>query len=153
MSSGGMYGAALRTDDPQYLEESFSGSQAYARTKRMQVALARSWADELADDGTTVHSMHPGWVDTPGVAAYLPKFRAVTLPFMRTPDQGADTMVWLAAAPLPSDSSGRFWHDRQTRSTGYGRSGVDLDDAHRQELWDYCNLATNIQPGTVPSSS
>ncbi|MDQ3627319.1 MAG: hypothetical protein M3419_00550 [Actinomycetota bacterium] len=46
-----------------------------------------------------VHSMHPGWVDTRGVSRYLPIFRAATLPFMRSPAQGADTLVWPVASP------------------------------------------------------
>ena len=50
MSSGGMYTQSLPTDDPEYLDGRYSGVTAYARTKRMQVALtpilARRWAGQ-----------------------------------------------------------------------------------------------------------
>ena len=49
------------------------------------------------------HSMHPGWADTPGVADALPGFRRVMGPVLRTPAQGADTIVWLAGA-APDDA-------------------------------------------------
>ena len=94
MSSGGMYAQRL-TDDVEFRDDSYSGTAAYARTKRMQVVLAHMWAYRLADAGVAVHAMHPGWVDTPGVRTYLSTFRALTRPVIRTADQGADTLVWL----------------------------------------------------------
>ena len=45
------------------------------------------------------HAMHRGWADTPGIRSGLPGFAKVMGPILRTPDQGADTAVWLAAAP------------------------------------------------------
>ena len=89
----------------------YNGVRAYARTKRMQVVLADSWARRLAGTDIRVESMHPGWVDTPGVAESLPRFRAVTRPLLRDVVDGADTAVWLVAT-RPSPSRGHFWHDR-----------------------------------------
>ena len=48
----------------------------------------------LPEDGVD-RRMHPGWVDTPGVRTFLPTFRALTRPVIRTPEQGTDTLVWL----------------------------------------------------------
>ena len=36
-------------------------------------------------------------------------------PFLRTPAQGADTLVWLAADDTALESNGRFWLDRRPR--------------------------------------
>ena len=95
----------LVTDDLEYLKSEYKGVTAYARTKRMQVVLAGEWAKR----GKNASSAHPGWVDTPGIADSLPLFKTLTRPILRTPEQGADTFVWLAGAEVPS---GRFWHDR-----------------------------------------
>ena len=111
VSSGGMYTQKLRADDLQYRDGEYSGTTAYARTKRMQVVLAEEWAD--GSHGTVVHSVHPGWVDTPGVADSLPTFKSVARPIRNYAQQGADTFVWMAAAAEPVHSSGRFWHDRR----------------------------------------
>jgi hypothetical protein len=54
----------------------------------MQVVLGELLADDLAGDGVVVvvvHSMHPGWADTPGVASSLPGFHRLTGPLLRTP--------------------------------------------------------------------
>ena len=67
VSSGGMYSSPLVVDDLEY-RHGYNGVRAYARTKKMQVVLADSWARRLAGTDVRVESMHPGWVDTPGVA-------------------------------------------------------------------------------------
>ena len=145
MSSGGMYGQPLRDDDPEYRHGDYSGTTAYARTKRMQVVLASMWAGELVSDGIAVHSMHPGWVDTPGVRTNLPTFRALTRPIIRTPAEGADTMVWLVASDAAQEHPGQFWHDRAPRPTHYlGRTREE--PGQRSHLWSFCSDAVGYAP-------
>lgn len=118
VSSGGMYSSPLVVDDLEY-RSNYNGVRAYARTKRMQVVLADAWARRLAGTDIKVESMHPGWVDTPGVAEYLPRFRVITRPLLRDLDDGADTAVWLVAT-RPASTPGHFWHDRAQRPTTFG---------------------------------
>ena len=118
VSSGGMYSTPLVVDDLESSQD-YNGVRSYARTKRMQVVLADSWARRLAGTGIRVESMHPGWVDTPGVAEYLPRFRVITKPLLREVADGADTAVWLVATRPPS-KPGHFWHDRAQRPTTFG---------------------------------
>lgn len=141
VSSGGMYAAGLRTDDPEYREDGYSGTKAYARTKRMQVVLAELLADDLAAEGVVVHSMHPGWADTPGVASSMPGFHRLTSPLLRTAEQGADTAVWLVAADEPGRSTGVFWHDRTPRPTHYLPGSGD-DPERRAALRRLCAAAS-----------
>ncbi len=120
VSSGGMY--TQRLDLGRLDRESiagahpdFDGVAAYALAKRAQVVLNGQWAERAATTGITFHAMHPGWVDTPGVQTSLPDFARIVGPWLRTPFQGADTMVWLATAREPLESNGRFWLDRHQR--------------------------------------
>ncbi|HEX7444533.1 MAG TPA: SDR family NAD(P)-dependent oxidoreductase [Acidimicrobiales bacterium] len=116
VSSGGMYTERLDVGrlDPGPPED-FDGVRAYAQAKRAQVVLNARWAERAATSGVTFHAMHPGWVDTPGVQTALPEFARLMGPLLRTPDQGADTMVWLATAREPLASNGQFWLDRHRR--------------------------------------
>jgi NAD(P)-dependent dehydrogenase (short-subunit alcohol dehydrogenase family) len=135
VSSGGMYAQRL---DPSDIDR--GGVGAYARTKRMQVVLAELWAQRLGPRGV-VHAMHPGWVDTPGLAAGLATFHRLTGPILRPPAEGADTIVWLTAADEPGRSSGRFWHDRRQRPTHYlARTRERASD--RDALWAACERLT-----------
>ena len=105
VTSGGMYTQGLHLDDLQWTAEPFHGHAGYARAKRAQVVLMREWARRSRREEFT--AMHPGWADTPGVSASLPGFARVMGPILRTPAQGADTIVWLAAAPASEVRSGR----------------------------------------------
>jgi NAD(P)-dependent dehydrogenase (short-subunit alcohol dehydrogenase family) len=135
MSSGGMYTQAVPAD-LQYRADRYRGAVAYARTKRLQVAFTPLLARRYAGDRITVHAMHPGWADTPGVAGSLPGFHRLTGPLLRTPAEGADTAVWLAAS-RPTPPSGRFWHDRGQRPTHYlPWRGDDPRAVHR--AWTEC---------------
>ena len=118
VSSGGMYSTPLVIYDLESRRD-YNGVRSYARTKRMQVVLADAWARRLAGSDVRVESMHPGWVDTPGVAEYLPRFRIITRPLLRAVADGADTAVWLVATRPPSQP-GHFWHDRAQRPTTFG---------------------------------
>lgn len=119
MSSGGMYSSRLVSDDVDFRSGDYNGVRAYARTKKMQVVLADAWARRLSGTEVRVESMHPGWADTPGVAKDLPTFRVITRPLLRTPEDAADTAVWLVAT-RPDSKPGHFWHDRAQRPTTFG---------------------------------
>lgn len=137
VSSGGMYTAKIDVDDLQSASGKFDGPDVYARTKRAQVILTEMWAERLLGSGVVVHAMHPGWADTPGVSSSLPNFHRLTRPFLRTPAQGADTIVWLGAADEPAGSSGGFWHDRRERPT-HRVPWTKESEADRERLWREC---------------
>jgi NAD(P)-dependent dehydrogenase (short-subunit alcohol dehydrogenase family) len=138
VSSGGMYAESLPVDDWESARASYSPKRLYARTKREEVVITEFLAERLRSRGVVVHSMHPGWADTEGVRRWMPLFRAITGPIIRTPEQGADTIVWLGASPEPAESTGLFWHDRRSRPTHY-RLGASPDSpADREALWRYC---------------
>jgi dehydrogenase/reductase SDR family protein 12 len=148
MSSGGMYTAGLTVSGLQMDEATYNGSKQYARAKRAQVTLNEMWAERFPDRSVVFHAVHPGWADTPGVVASLPTFHRLVGPLLRTPRQGADTMVWLAADDgEPLSTSGRFWLDRRVRSIhrlhSTGRSDTP---GRRQELWDWVMSASGWTP-------
>lgn len=117
VASGGMYLQPLDLGDLEFARPGYDGAKAYAQAKRGLVALTQLLANEWADAGIAVHAMHPGWADTPGVADALPGFKRVMQRWLRTPEDGADTMVWLAACPAAAARSGAFWLDRAPHTT------------------------------------
>lgn len=135
VTSGGMYTQALDLDDLGFERGDFSGPRAYARAKRAQTALIREWARRSRSTGIAYSVMHPGWADTPGLAATLPGFYGLMEPLLRTPEQGADTIVWLATRPDPMAGSGRLFLDRRPRP--FDRiPGTRLEAEDRRRLWD-----------------
>ena len=142
MSSGGMYTQKLPVDDIEYRTGKYRPAVAYARSKRIQVALTPLLARRWAAQSVMVAAMHPGWADTPGVATSLPAFRTLTGPVLRTAEQAADTAVWLTASS-PTPPSGEFWHDRAVRPTHYLPT-THYSDAELQRVWKYCLGAVGL---------
>lgn len=78
------------------------GYPAYRISKTALNAVTRIFANELTGTNILVNSVCPGWVKTDMGGANA----------TRTPEQGVDTIVWLAT--LPDDgATGGFFRDRQ----------------------------------------
>ena len=140
VASGGMYSEPLAVDRLELGPTDYDGTTAYARAKRAQVTLAELWGARLAPTEVVVHAMHPGWANTPGVERSLPTFRRVVGPLLRSPEEGADTLVWLGASDgAPLASTGGFWLDRRRRATHRLPSTRRADTAEeRAALWRWC---------------
>jgi NAD(P)-dependent dehydrogenase (short-subunit alcohol dehydrogenase family) len=137
VSSGGMYTRRLNLEDPNWTERDYDGVLAYAETKRAQVVLSELWAEALRGSSVIVSAMHPGWADTPSVKDSLPRFHRVTRNILRTPAEGADTVVWLAACPRTRLSTGRFFFDRDERRTHLLPFTRESEE-DRRALWELC---------------
>lgn len=114
VSSGGMYTQPLKVPELFDFDDAYDGVAHYAKTKRGQVALA-AWLDRDAEagDGVRFAAMHPGWADTPALQRAMPLFKRFTNPILRSPEQGADTIVWLAVCPIELwKAPDRFYFDR-----------------------------------------
>ncbi len=143
MSSGGMYSAGLSVSRLEMNEADYNGTEQYARAKRAQVTLNEMMA--ARHPNIAFHALHPGWVDTPGVDDALPGFAKVMGPLLRTPAQGADTLVWLASDDEPLSSNGKFWHDRRQRSIHKLPSTRSSDTPERRnKLWDWVTEVSGL---------
>jgi dehydrogenase/reductase SDR family protein 12 len=136
VSSGGMYTRRLDLSDPNWTKRDYDGVLAYAETKRAQVILSELWAEELRGSPISVNAMHPGWADTPSVESSLPRFHRITKNILRTPAEGADTVVWLAACPTLR-ATGRFFLDREERRT-HLLPFTRETEKDRRALWRLC---------------
>jgi NAD(P)-dependent dehydrogenase (short-subunit alcohol dehydrogenase family) len=135
VTSGGMYTQRVHMDDVEFEARSFDGTIAYAQAKRIQVALIREWARRYSRAGISFNAMHPGWADTPGLAESLPTFHRVMKPLLRTPQEGADTILWLATSAELQAPGGKLYLDRRARP--FDRAPYTrLSATDRAELWE-----------------
>lgn len=145
VSSGGMYTQRLDLEDVEWRERDYDGVTAYAQTKRMQVELTELLAERLRPLGVSVHAMHPGWADTRSVRDSLPRFHRVTQRILRTAEQGADTVVFLAAARRLDPETGAFWFDRAP-APRHLRPGTRATPADVAELWSRATREAGVDP-------
>jgi dehydrogenase/reductase SDR family protein 12 len=161
MSSGGMYSQRFDLGALDVGPDGYDGVVAYARAKRAQVVLAEAWASRFAPAQVASYAMHPGWVDTPGLAAGLPGFRTLMRPLLRNPDEGADTAVWLAAggpavaarATGTTPVTSGFFLDRHSRPDHRFPVTHPSGPGDPEELLAWCAARTGTEtpvPGARP---
>jgi retinol dehydrogenase-14 len=104
--------------DDLNLENGYTGWKAYAQSKLANVLFTYELARKLQGKRVTANCMHPGVVGTNifnnvrGVGGAIVRLFS---PFMRTPEKGADTIIWLASSPEVEGITGRYFIDRKDR--------------------------------------
>jgi len=118
-------------------ERRFAPMRAYGQAKLALVMSGYRLARQLEGSGVTVNALHPGIVATGIVDALIPRpLRPVMrlakpLLRLRTPEQGAQTIVNLAAAPELASITGKYFIDgREHRSPA-----VSYDPDLQDGLW------------------
>lgn len=106
----------LNLDDLQNLNN-FSVGLAYCGSKLANVLFTRALARRLKDDGIVAHAAHPGTVGSNFFTNFSEEAKSrLGGCAMLTPEQGADTLIWLATAEEPGHSSGGYFHQRAPRT-------------------------------------
>jgi dehydrogenase/reductase SDR family protein 12 len=133
VSSGGMYLQKLDLSDLLFEKRSYNKYTGYANAKRAQVILAKHFSEKYPQ--YLFSSMHPGWADTPGVSYSMPLFKKLLNKRLRSAEEGADTILWLATTH--DYPNGKFWFDRKLAKTTI----LNLNKSSEKEeefLWNYC---------------
>jgi retinol dehydrogenase 12 len=127
-------------DDLQKLETPYSYLRSTPPTMLARVLFTQELATRLEGTGVVANAVHPGLVaktrllqDTRG------PFKWITDTFGRTPEQGADTVMWLASAPETATVTGKMFAKRkEIRTPGQGS-----DPVARKRLWTESEKLTN----------
>jgi len=126
-------GAKLDFDDLQSTRK-YSPLAVYGRSKLANVLFTRALAKRLAGSAVTATCAHPGFVrsnfgrDMPSFSRAM--FGLVTR-FARSPEKGAETLVYLASSPEVEGASGGYYFDCKLTQP----AAVALDDAAAERLW------------------
>jgi retinol dehydrogenase 14 len=122
----------------------YRGFPVYGMTKLANIMFTYELAERLNGTGVAVNCLHPGSVGTnfgqnnKGIMALF--FRTFK-PFMRSPEQGADTLVWLASSPEVDGVSGKYFSDRKEIEA----KKVAYDRVARRRLWEISEELTGLK--------
>ena len=133
VSSGGMYLQKLDLSDFLFEKSAYNKYTGYANAKRAQIILSEMFSKIYPQ--YLFSSMHPGWADTPGVRSSMPLFRKLLNKRLRSAEEGADTILWLATTQ--DYPNGKFWFDRKEAKTTIFNLNKSTQ-IENQHLWDYC---------------
>lgn len=142
VSSAAHQGASMLFDDLQFAKR-YNGWQAYAQSKLANLLFTYELADRLQDSDITVNALHPGFVNTgfgqgdqslfTMVFGVLQKYIAIS------PEQGAQTSIYLASSHEVNNVTGRYFVKSQPVSS----SRASYDYTARRRLWDISTKLMN----------
>lgn len=147
VSSRSHQGAVLNFDDLQNERQyGIGGARAYGQSKLANLLFTYELARRLTGTGVTVNAVHPGSVATGfgennGGAMRLAM--RIFHSFSLTPEQGADTIIYLASSPEVKGVTGKYWVNR----TPVPSSPNSYDEAVQKRLW-----AVSIQMTGLPEA-
>jgi len=149
LSSGAQSMGRIDFDDLQG-ERGYSGQKAYNQSKLANVMFTYELARRLDGTGVTATVLHPGLVRTAFGAEdpspFWKVFIPLTRPLMKTPDQGAQTPIYLASSPEVEGVSGKYFANRKLKTS----NKAAYDTAAATRLWqvsaELVGLATSARP-------
>ena len=127
-------------------ERSYSGQVAYNQSKLASVMFTYELARRLKGTGVTATVLHPGVVNT-GFGAEDPSsiFKFIVplvRPFMKTPQQGAATSIYLASSPKVEGVTGMYFAKEKPQTSS--KASYDVDAAAR--LWQVSAGLVGLAP-------
>ena len=120
----------LDLSDVEWKTRKWAPMTVYAATKQANRMWTWALADQLRGSGVTANALSPGLVKTElnrDVKGPLKMFFGLMLPIMgKTPAQGADTAIWLAADPALDGVTGKFFEKRKEKDCKYRSDKVAI---------------------------
>jgi retinol dehydrogenase-14 len=117
-------------------ERKYSGQQAYNQSKLANVMFTYELAKRLEGSGVTATVLHPGVTSTgfgsEDMARGWGPLIALMRPFMKSPERGAETPIYLASSPQAEGVSGRYFANRKAKTS----HATSYDAATTGRLWD-----------------
>ena len=164
VSSNAHLRAGVDLSDVHFVDRPYDRSLAYAQSKTANVLFAVEAARRWADDGISVNALTPGGIRTglqrhisEADLAQLSRRAGVGAPQWKTVEQGAATSVLLAASPLVSGVTGRYFEDVNEAAPaepgvyrGVAAHAVDPDAAAR--LWEFSERAVRDEAWSTHSA-
>ncbi len=135
VSSGAHAMGAIDFEDLQG-ERDYSGQRAYNQSKLANVMFTYELARRHQGSGVTANALHPGVVRTnfgrEDSKGWMRLMLPVIRPFLKNPERGAATSVYLASSPDVEGVTGRYFVNSKPKTSS--KASQDVTAAAR--LWD-----------------
>ncbi len=143
VASGAHLNAAIRFDDPEF-KKGYRGMGAYGHSKLANVLFTYELARRLDGSRVTANALHPGFTATGfglnnGPLVRL-GMRVVQRFGARTPEQGAETCIYLASSPEVEGVTGKYFFEKRAIES----SPASYDRATAARLWDLSERMTHL---------
>ncbi|GAC1550211.1 MAG: SDR family oxidoreductase [Herpetosiphon sp.] len=122
--------------------QNYGSFRAYSQSKLANVLFTYELARRLEGTGVTANCLHPGVVRTKfgQAGGWFGTALKVVGPFLRTPEKGAQTSIYLATSPAVEGVTGKYFSDSRPKQT----NAESVDEQVAKRLWDVSNDLVQI---------
>jgi NAD(P)-dependent dehydrogenase (short-subunit alcohol dehydrogenase family) len=141
VASGAHAGSKINFDDLM-LAQKYRSFEAYGQSKLANILFTYELARRLEGSGVTANALHPGGVATEFAAGegLMGTIFKLVRPFLLTPEQGAQTQIYLASAPEVAGISGQYFAKKKPVNS----SKISYDTTVAQRLWQLSAELTGL---------
>ncbi|MFN8257369.1 MAG: SDR family oxidoreductase [Bacteroidales bacterium] len=126
-------------------EKNYKAFQAYSNSKLALMHLNHEMHTRLSPSGVCVNVMHPGWVKTGFAKDYqaglIGVMEKMMHPFQLTPEQGAQTIVYLAESDEVAGISGKYFIKMKEASPSSAAMQTEIS----AKMWTWCEKMTHYK--------
>lgn len=147
VSSGAYKAGKIHFEDP-HLHKGYNPIKSYAQSKLANVLFTRALARKMSGTSVTVNCLHPGAVGTSigvdrntGFGTRIMAFVG-KLPFFLSPEEGAQTAVYLATSPEVVGITGRYYYQQKEQQL----KANAVDDASAERFWTWSEEQVGLKP-------
>ncbi len=131
------WAGSLDLKDLEFIHRSYDNDQAYRQSKQADRMLSIAFAEKLKPYHVAVNACHPGDVNSTlsnnlGFGGH------------ETPDQGAETPVWLATQPIGQHATGKYFEHLHETVCTYGRDRRTVNALY-EICANYSNGGSNVE--------
>ena len=122
----------------------YGGFAAYGTSKLAHILFTYELARRVEDTNVTVNAVHPGMVNTSfgdnstGFMRHI--FKVLKPVFGRSPQKGAETLIYLASSPEVAGISGKYWADKKHKRS----NEISYSRDEQTALWQFSAEATGV---------
>jgi NAD(P)-dependent dehydrogenase (short-subunit alcohol dehydrogenase family) len=117
-----MHKSPINWDDLNFRDTKYKSTVAYYQSKHMLTSFTYCLSNQLIERDITVNCIHPGFVKTAVAQSDYPFPMNVVVPIVglfigKSPEQAADTPIWLASSNEAKGISGKYVHHRKVKKS------------------------------------
>jgi retinol dehydrogenase-14 len=117
-----MHKGPINWDDLNYRETNYSSTSAYYQSKHLLTSFTYYLSRQLKETRVSVNCIHPGFVKTALAQSDYPFPMNMIVPIVgffigESPEQAADTPVWLASSNEVREMTGEYFHRRRVKKS------------------------------------
>lgn len=129
--SSDLHQGGIDFEDIEFRKKEYNGIAAYRQSKLANILFTKELARRVQEDGITVNALMPGFIAT-NIFQDLNFFARLMIKIMaKSPEKGAETIVYLALSPEVEGVSGKYFKDKKEAISSRQSQNIDL----AKRLW------------------